>query len=427
MNAEAGTSRVGWPRRIGRGIVALFSSYGLAVVVLLLLLVLTYLGTLAQRTDNLYNVQKRYFESLFVVESLGSVPIPIPGAYLLLAILFVNLLVGGIVRVRKSWSRAGILITHVGILLLLIAGFIEFRTSTKGYLAIEEPEPFEDLDRDGSYTAGEPFEDRDKNGAWTPGSAKGAYASYYEWDLTLTPVRTGTRTQTVLPFEELERAVRDRVRFEGGGLPFPIEVREWTANAEVVRAPPGTDAGVGGLALKVLPEHPEKKERNRPALVVRLLPPGREPIEHIAWAGALAPFRVTVGDTAWDVDLDKRTWALPFQVRLDRFVHRNYPGTNMPREYSSHITKIEGSVIERRHITMNEPLRHRGHTLYQSSYEIQNTPSGPRYLSVLAVVRNPADRIPEIACWILFIGLSTHWLMRLVRYLRSESRRRASA
>jgi hypothetical protein len=410
------------PIRLGRGVVAVLSSFGTCVVILLLLLLLTYLGTLEQQFDNLYNVQQRYFESLFVSGPLG---IPLPGAYLLLAALFVNLLVGGIVRLRKTWSRAGIFVTHLGMALLLLGGFVEFQASTKGYLALHEQEPFTDADGDGRYTPGERFEDLDGDGRFTPGQIGDRYESYYEWDLTITPATAGVRRQAVLPHEALARSTSTPVRFTGGDLPFDVEVRGWTPNARVVRVAPGQGYGVDGLALQALDEHPEKKENNRPGLYVRLLPrAGGEPVQCIAWSAELAPFRAVVGGAPFDVALEKRTWALPFKVRLDTFVHRLHPGTGMAREYSSHITKIENDVPEGRHITMNEPLRHQGHTLYQASFGEEATAIGARRnVSVFAVVRNPADRIPLIACLIIFAGLLWHFGRRLLNYLRGEKRR----
>ena len=79
------------------------SSYALSSVLFLLLLLLTYFGTLYQTENGLYAAQQRYFNSLFVVhEAFGVFPLPLPGGYLLLAVLFVNLLLGGLVYARKK-------------------------------------------------------------------------------------------------------------------------------------------------------------------------------------------------------------------------------------------------------------------------------------------------------------------------------------
>src|SRR5262249_52506242 len=105
---------------------------------LVLLGILTWLGTLEQVGSGLYEVQKKYFESFVLMHHAGPIPIPLPGANLVLSLLFVNLLVGGIVRMRKGTSTAGILVAHLGIALLLVAAFIKQRFSDEGHVTLFE-------------------------------------------------------------------------------------------------------------------------------------------------------------------------------------------------------------------------------------------------------------------------------------------------
>ena len=114
---------------------AFFTSFGLATATLSLLLLLTFLGTLEQAEYGLVASQARYFESLFVDRidigacwralalnayfDIGNIVLPIyilPGGYTLMAVLFVNLLLGGIVRIRKSPKTIGVIISHFAIL-----------------------------------------------------------------------------------------------------------------------------------------------------------------------------------------------------------------------------------------------------------------------------------------------------------------------
>src|ERR1051326_160496 len=112
-----------------RSIVGIFSSMKLTVVILVLLAALTWLGTLAQVDKGIYQVQKQYFESVVAVADLPvdnpftgrPLAIPLPGAYLLLAVLAVNLVVGGVIGLKKGTRTAGILVVHLGVLLLLAA------------------------------------------------------------------------------------------------------------------------------------------------------------------------------------------------------------------------------------------------------------------------------------------------------------------
>lgn len=64
---------------------------------------------------------------------------------------------------------------------------------------------------------------------------------------------------------------------------------------------------------------------------------------------------------------------LPFALRLERFTIERYEGTMSPKSYESKVTvvdpqneKVSGNPVT---ISMNEPLEHRGVTLYQASYE----------------------------------------------------------
>ena len=57
----------------------------LACALLVLLALLTWLGTLAQVELGLHAAQKRYFESFLLVHWLGPIPVPLPGANLVSA------------------------------------------------------------------------------------------------------------------------------------------------------------------------------------------------------------------------------------------------------------------------------------------------------------------------------------------------------
>jgi hypothetical protein len=57
---------------------------------------------------------------------------------------------------------------------------------------------------------------------------------------------------------------------------------------------------------------------------------------------------------------------------------------------------------------MNEPMRYRSYTFYQSSFSIR--PDGE--FSILSVVQNKGRIFPYISSAIIFIGLLTHIIVR---------------
>lgn len=408
----------------------LLGSYHLAVGVVVLLTALTWLGTLEQRYRAIEDVQEDYFESLIVVsrtlgaseaDPQGGFPVPLPGAYLLLAVLLVNLIVGGMIRMRKTRRTVGIMIIHVGVAMLLVAGFIEFQSSTKGYLEVDE------------------------------GESQDYYESYYDWDLIITEYRTPrgtslpemptrgeepafTTREFTVPFKHWAHE-GETIRFTHEGLPFDVVTRGYQRNAET-RADPGgggKHGGIGGVLLVGLPEDTKQAERNMPGVLLHLegkgAEKGRTLGKSILWAFQRAPSRfefdsASGGAAIYGAHLRRTRYPLPFALRLTKGVRKDHPGTRRPAEYSSYIEKLEDGVTQDIHITMNAPLRHRGFTFFQSTMQSPNLEQD-YYTSGFSVVQNPADIVPEISWWIIGLGLLIHFGLKLWLYIGSESRRRA--
>ena len=133
-----------------------FSGYLLAIILLTFLLVLTYFGTMAQVEMGLYEASDKYFESLFLVQEVGSsfhilsyelgpFKIVLPGVYLVSALLFVNLFLGGLVRAKKNWRRPGMVIAHFGIIYILFAGFVAFHYTREGNMVLYEEDSSDEI------------------------------------------------------------------------------------------------------------------------------------------------------------------------------------------------------------------------------------------------------------------------------------------
>ena len=62
---------------------------------------------------------------------------------------------------------------------------------------------------------------------------------------------------------------------------------------------------------------------------------------------------------------------MPFQVRLDTFSIKHYPGTEAPSDYVSCVTclTLDGTAITKGRISMNNILRHNGYRLSQTSFD----------------------------------------------------------
>ena len=113
---------------------------------------------------------------------------------------------------------------------------------------------------------------------------------------------------------------------------------------------------------------------------------------------------------------------LPFSVALDEFTVEYHPRTRKPKVFRSDITRIEDDVSQPVKISMNQPMRHKGFTLFQSSWGPPGSRSEDRQYTVLAVVRNPSDHWPLGACIVVAIGLTMAFVHKLVIYLQAQKR-----
>ena len=374
-------------------ILDVLGSYGMTIVILLFLMVLTYFGTIEQTDLPLHDVRTKYFDS-FILFSSKLPFLPLPGAALLITLLAVNLFVGGILRLKRTPSRVGILIIHIGIAWLLLSGLVEFVFGVKGYVRLYE------------------------------GESKASFQSHYDWQVTIAhPTENGRERAFVISPDELPSPGSTKT-FTAEGLPFQVEMRGYLRNCRVRRASAGS--GIDGYTFKHLADAKEP-EMNLPGLTVRLVEPGGVQREAMLWGGG-QPFVTRFAGKRWSVALERQTWELPFELTLRKFHHELHPRTKIASRYASDVTRTEDNVDQDVHISMNEPMRHLGYTFYQSGYGPQGVPPGQpgvRYYSVFSVGKNPADRGPLYACIVIGHGLAYHFIRKLVLHVGSQRRRLA--
>ncbi|QDT02479.1 Cytochrome c biogenesis protein CcsA [Rubripirellula lacrimiformis] len=130
---------------------------------------------------------------------------------------------------------------------------------------------------------------------------------------------------------------------------------------------------------------------------------------------------VAVGDKTYNVGLKFHREVKPYWIHLEDFRRTTYSGTQTPRDYSSFVRIIAEDTGEDRkeRIWMNNPLRYRGETFYQSSFD--TLPSGQEMTSI-QVVRNSGWLIPYVACSITALGMLAHFLGTLTRFLKRRER-----
>ncbi|MGH7994730.1 MAG: cytochrome c biogenesis protein ResB, partial [Opitutaceae bacterium] len=106
-----------------RSAIEAFSSLRLTIVLLALSILLIFAATLDQVNLGVWGVQVKYFHSFLVWDRIPGtgLKLPIfPGGYLLGGMLLVNLIAAHVQRFRFSMKKAGIWLTHLGLILLLV-------------------------------------------------------------------------------------------------------------------------------------------------------------------------------------------------------------------------------------------------------------------------------------------------------------------
>lgn len=385
-----------------------FSGFHLAAALFLLLLLLTWLATLEQIDNGLYPTLNKYFswKSPWLIPDMTpeingkKLPFILPGGYYVCAVLLLNMILGGIVRIRKGWRQAGNLISHFGIVFMLIGGGVAHHFSERGNMAIYE------------------------------GEASDTAEAYNEWVVELAEVKDSKYEKFhVIRDEWLTDLKPGKSRiFDFKGIPFSLEISTYLVNAiptnALEAAPRNNEHVADGYYLQATEGNVES-ERNIAGAYARVIFEGGEKSDPFILTGAaFYPFTVRDGDRVFTIDMRKRLWPMPFEVKLDTFTADFHPGTSRPAKFISDIRRVENGQESKVRIQMNEPMRYEGYTFFQASYGPPGAAPGEKMYSVFEIVRNPADHWPEYSLYIVAFGMLVTFLTKLGGHLSASSRKR---
>ncbi len=390
-------------RSIAGRIFDVFSGFGLATILLILLGLLTWFATLEQVEHGLYPTLNKYFDwkSVFLLPEIKgkTVPLPLPGGYWVGVVLLINLTLGGVIRIRKGWRHVGNIIAHFGIIFMLVAGGVAHHFSERGNMAVGEGEQ--------SNTA----------------------EDYFEYVVEVAEIKDGKSGPiNVIRGKDLTdlEAGKNRL-FKLPELPFDLEIGGYLKNAVPVaiteQAPDQGQLVADNYYLMSRPAE-INAEANTAACYVRVV--GRDGVKSAPFilAGAsFHPFTVEQGERTFTVDMRKRLWPMPFTLKLDEFTAAFHPGTMKPSKFVSKITRVENGGEAKVTIQMNEPMRYEGLTFFQASYGPPGAGPGQKMYSVFEVVKNPADKWPEYSLYVVTFGMLVTFLTKLGGYLAASSRK----
>lgn len=362
-------------------------------------MVLVFAGTMAQRTVDIQVVQELYFQSWIVwwQASPGSLRIPVfPGGHFIGAVLLVNLLASLVARLRRSWRKAGIHLIHIGLIVLLVGGLATDLFSVHSFMSLYE------------------------------GETKNYSEDARRVELVvIDPSDPALDTVTAIPGERLAKGGE----ISHHSLPFRLVVRGFYQNSTLTATggggsgmvPAATEGTGRRVAVTARPPATGINERDTMSAVLEIIPAaGGASLGTWLVSDALAAAQEVIHDgKTWTIQLRPARYYKPYSLTLVEFTHKVYPGSSIPKDFSSHVVLKDPGTGEDRpvRIFMNNPLRHAGDTYYQSSYK-QDRPG-----TVLQVVRNPGYQAPYLACALITLGMTWQFVLHLSRFVVRRSHR----
>lgn len=400
------------------------ASLRLTVLLFVLSLVLVFCSTLAQMNASNWTVVKDYYRSFYVWvpfqmfaqfshiffgtkhDAVWSGSFPFPGGWVIGGLLLVNLLAAHAIRFKLNWKRAGILMIHSGLVVMMLGELVAglFAVEAKMSIPVGDSSNYVDVSH--------------KN------------------ELAITTSLDDKKDQVVV--------IPDSILKKGGIirnelLPVDVEVVEYADNSDIAVAKPGeenaadTRVADDGRAYKVVVKEEESGtdtngRDNAPAVRVRLYKRASEEAlgTHFLSLWHYADFsNRMIRFPAEHFDLDGKTYTIefrrlreykPYTIHLKEFHHDVFIGTDKPRNFSSQVQLVdpEHGADRETKIWMNHPLRHRGETLYQSGYFPDDRGT------ILQVVRNPAWLLPYLSCSLVSLGMIFHFGQHLLGFLQRK-------
>ena len=318
-------------------------------------------GTISQRYIGLYESQKIFFASLPAIALLGLLALSLTSKFLFFS----------------PWTkkRAGINLSHLGILVLLIGGFLTALTAKEGSMVIPEQD------------------------------STALVQDYHIRDLMITGSNGDTKT---IPFTALTPGKVITI-----GENTTIEIIARCKSCQIERRD-DTDESLRSMAkfMRLTPGKPKlQNEENITGITLRLRS-GQQDQDgtYILFDPMPKPVEITAGKDTLSLIIEKRRYTLPFSLYLGDFQANHHPGTMMAKAYHSDVIVKDGTVEWPVRIEMNAPLRYKGYTFFQSSFF---KPEGDKEYSVFAVVENRAWLFPYIGTGLMAFGLLLHLVIMM--------------
>jgi len=338
------------------------SSSQFFVITCFLLFILVFIGTIDQEYIGLYQAQIKYFSSFITFIYLGPISIIIIGGYILIPLITIGLLIKLIFNGWPYFKNIGILITHFGILFLLIGGIYSI-FSIEGNMGIHE------------------------------GNSSSYFLSNNRIELLFLEnplIKNKHKKPLTINIKNID--LFDNKNFNNNILPFYFNIKKIIYNS-------GWRLNINNKIeiFEIISKNPDKKS----GLICNLFNNKIHIFEDFSQI-----INTNLINSKINILLQKHRIKLPFKIKLLKFKKEFYPGSNIPKLFKS-IIEIQETILKQHAIiSMNKPLNYKGYTIFQSSYI--NSTQNNSIQSVLSIVYNNGRWFPYIFGIITGVGLLLH-------------------
>src|SRR6201981_953128 len=367
-----------------------FTSLKLTVFCLGCAMILVFLGTLDQVNIGVYEAENRYFKSFFLYFTSPGTTLKLPwfpSGYLVGGLLLVNLIAAHLARFKFTWKKAGIMVLHSGVILLLLGQLFTSLFQVESQMRLDE------------------------------GETKNYSLSYYHDELALIDTSGSDSDQVV--------SIPDSQLYKGHKIVLPVDslevgIDEYFINSALLRPDQLPSSNyphlqLGPMAVSVQQERTYKEnERNMQTAAVSVSQGGTAVGSWSLAAGFPRPGSFQVGGKNYQIVLRPKRFYKAFAIQLVQFSHDRYAGTDIAKNFSSRIRLLDPSRHEDREslVFMNNPLRYRGYTFYQAGFDNNDA------TTILQVAQNPSWLVPYISCALIVLGMLLQFGMHLVSFVK---------
>jgi hypothetical protein len=369
-------------------------SLKLTVALLAFGMLLVFVATLDQVNLGVFAVQEKYFRSFVVFRRVGDIPIPVlPGGYIVGGLLLANLVASHLYRFGLSWRKSGIFLTHFGLIILLVGELLTGLWQKEAHMRLNQ------------------------------GETKSYAESYRSNELAIIDT-TDPKTDEVVAIPE--KLLARHTAIQHPKLPFRVVPKAYYPNSEMHNHVPSAGATLATVGFGTtstvapLPVTSRDNESNMPSAFVEFVAPDKSLGTYLVSTYLVMPQEFTYDGHTYRIMLRSERTYYPFTLTLTKFNHDTYPGTDIPKNFSSKLRLKTPDGRDDRDVLvyMNNPLRYSGLTFYQSGFDNNDT------TTILQVVRNPSWLLPYIACVLMSVGLTVQFLIHLFGFF--AKRRRAA-